>query len=360
MQRNTRNMLIAGSVAVAVLLGSGLATYLLGGDGTVTEDVPRVDLDKRPLRSYEPTEKFRLNWGKGPRDVWVDEHFFGATLDTFSVDDRGRILIADHPEWHVGARVRRFAADGRLERTWLTPAGSIFFEFFGNGIMYVTASGGGPSESVWLVSEDRSTVASFPVPPKLNSTSLFRTGDVLVVTTEVAELASDPDRTRIRPMAVPVVLLTKEGPEPAPVQTAEAGAGPETTGGMYKRLVEANGWFVSADSTQTITLSDGRAVRIPGLAAPLGVDGDTVWMQMRVAKAPETHVERPGWPMGLANEVEVIAGRVDGRFEARVIAPWSPYLLDAKRRFLVTKGAFWALTADRRGVSLLKYGPVER
>jgi len=115
---------------------------------------------------------------------------------------------------------------------------------------------------------------------------------------------------------------------------------------------------VGADATQTITLSDGRAVQVPGLATPIGVDGDLVWMHMRTTQAPETHVERPGWPMGVSDDIEVIGGHADGRFETRIVAPWSPYLMDAKRRLLVTKGGLWAITADRRGVALLKYTAV--
>jgi len=112
MQKRTRNILIAGAVAIAVLLGSGLATYLLGDAAQETSGIPRVDPEKKPLQRYESTEMLRLKWGNGPRDVWVDDDFFGCTLDTFSVDDEGRVLIADHPEWHIGARVRRFSPMG--------------------------------------------------------------------------------------------------------------------------------------------------------------------------------------------------------------------------------------------------------
>jgi hypothetical protein len=360
---STRKTMLAGALSLLVLLGIGLATYLLGG-GTAArppgDGVPRIDLSKSPVLSYEPTEALRLRWGRGRADAWVDTRWFGPTLDTFAIDDMGGPVIVDHPAWHQGARVRRFARDGRLERTWLTQPGSVFFEPFGTGIMFVTAPGKGGTERVRLVSEDGSVRRSFPVPAGVNSTALFRVGDLLGVTSEVPQVSNDPNGLRIESRFFPVVLLTPQGPESAPVQTGEGGYRADTEGRIYQRVVESSAWAVQADSTQTVTLADGRALRLPGLATPVGVDRDVVWMVMPQVTAPDTVIERPGWPMGRSGEVEVIAARVDGTYLARVIVPWSPLLGDVKRRLYVTRDTLWVLSGDREGVSLLRYRAARR
>lgn len=354
-------MLIAGTLSIVALIGVGLATYLLGGGEDGADDaggVPRVDFEQEPERSYEPTEVLRLAWGAGESDLWPEPATTGSTLDGFAVTDDGGVMIADHPAWHVGARVRVFSPAGLLERTWLTPSGSVFFQPFGTGIMYVIAKQGGPQEHVEMMSEDGSVVTSFPVPPEVNSASLFMTGDLIVVTSEVAQLADDPKAMRIEPSAYPVVRLRPDGlsaiSDPAPFP----GAGADVAGATYERLVESDAWIVTPDSTQTVTIDDGRTLRIPAVSTPFGVDGDIVWMVMPRATATDTRVDRAGWPYGVSTEAEILAARMDGTFVAREVVPWSPLLQDAQRRLLVTRGAFWLLDADAEGMTVSRYEAV--
>lgn len=363
MDSRTRKVVVAVVIALAALGGVGIANYFLAGDrggpdGDAT--IPMIGFDEPPTRSYEPTEILRLGWGEGPREIWVDREWFGATLEGFAITQGGGILLADHPKWHIGARVRRFSRAGELERTWLTPAGSVFFEPFGTGIMYVSARGGGPNEHVHLVSEDGSVEASFPVPPGVDSTSLFRAGDALYVTHEEADLAQDPEALRLEPEVVRIVQLAPDGPIAAPAQALSPGAGADTDGELFGRLVESDSWVVHQGSTQTVTVRDGRALRVPGTALPFGVDGSLVWMVMPRAKAPDSRVDRPAWPYGTSPEAEVIAADLDGTLVARLVVPWSPLLPDGQRRLLVTRGALWLLRADTEGIALVRYTAVDR
>lgn len=362
MERRTFRVLVVGALSVAALIGIGLATYLLGGDAPAEQAgaVPQIDFETGPERSFEPTEVLRLAWGEGDTEIWPDPATVGATIDGFAVTDEGDMVVADHPSWHVGARVRRFSSDGVLERTWLTPSGSVFFQPFGTGIMYVTAKQGGPQEHVELMSEDGSVVTSFPIPPEINSAALYRAGDFIVVTSDVAQLADQPKAMRIEPLAYPVVALQTDGPIAVPDPQPSPGAGADTAGGPYQRLLESDSWLVTPDSTQTVTLADGRAVRIPGVSTVVGVDGEVVWMVMPRTTATDTRLERAGWPYGVSAEAEVMATRVDGTFVAREIVPWTPLLQDAHPRLFVRRDALWLLNADPDGLSVVRYEAVER
>ncbi len=361
MDRRTVRGIVIGSAAIAALLGAGFATYLFGGAGKPPPElVPQVDLSQPPALDLEPTVVLRLPWGTGDGDVWADPEGSGSTVGRLAVTPDGRILLADHPGWHVGARVRRFSPEGKLEATWMTPPGSTLFEPFGNGIMYVTARGESMSETLRLLSEDGSVEASFPIPAEVNSANLFRAEDRLFVTSEIFMFDDVPAAMRFEPQAVPIVELLAEGPAPVEEQVAVVGAGADTAGRMYRRLLEEDGFNPTEDSTHTITWPDGSMLRVPGMSTPLGVDGDVVWVVMPRSFAPEVAVGRAGWPYALVPEAEVIAASHTGRLIAREIVPWSVFLPDLLPRARVAAGALWLLDADAEGVTVLRYGEVKR
>lgn len=362
MELKVRRTIIAGVLSIAALIGVGFATYMFGGSAEDAGDtaVPFVEFSEPPLKEFVPDVVLRLGWGEGPGEVWADPDWLGSTVDAFAVTEAGEILIVDHPEWHAGARVRRFTASGRVDATWLTPPGSVLFEPFGNGIMFVTAKAGGPSEQLSLVSEDGSVEASFALPPGVNSTSLFRAENRLFVTMEIAQVAQDPAYLRIEPKAVPIVDLTYGGPVASPPAEPIPGAGADTAGRMFHRLIEGDSYSVRPDSTHTVTSSDGATLRLPGLAVPFGVDDGVVWMVLPRATAPETYIDRPGWPYARMPEAEVLAARMDGTLLVRMVVPWSTLLADEQRHLYLTKGALWVLDADTDGISVLRYEEVER
>lgn len=357
--RRRRISWLAGVIAVAALLGVGFATYVLGGRGEqrAVPAVPMVDAQKAPKRGYELTEALRLAWGRGPRDVWVDESWFGSTFESFAVDSRGRILVADHPKWHVGARVRRFSAEGRLERTWLTPSGSTFFEPSGDGIMYVLARGEGSSERVVFVREDGSAEGTFGVPPAVNSTALLRAGALVGVTNQVPDVTLADRTMRIEEGFFGVARVTTSGPV-ASAGGNVAAFGVDTSGRLYARLRRVDGFTLDAPTVQTLTLVGGRRLRLPDRATPIGVDGDTVWFAMPVSTGPNDRLDRPGWPLGAAPDAEVLAARTDGTLQLRAIVPWSPRLANSQRRLFVTPGTLWVADADSRGVVVRRYKAV--
>ena len=354
---------IAGVLAVVALLGVGFGTVIFGDvfDDAERpgqrETTPTIDVVAQPEASFEPTEVLRLRWGKGPRDVWVQPENVGSTFESFSIDEAGRILIADHPKWHVGARVRRFAPDGKLERTWLTPSGSVFFEPLGDGVMYVLSRGAGPSEQIVVWGEEGSVLATFALAPEMNSTGLLRTGDVIGVNASVPELTQST--VHYRETFTPVLQL---GMTEATLlqQVAVPGYGVDTSGSLYVRDRLSQGLGEGAPTGQTVALSDGRALRIPDDATPIGVDGDTVWLVMPPYEGPDDRVERAGWPLGAGLYVEVLAGRVDGTAVGRVLVPWSPQLAFARRRFFLSEGGLWQVVADTEGLSVRRYSEVGR
>lgn len=363
MERVTIQRIATGVIALALLLGIGLLTYLYGGQGETPADgsgPTGVAFEETPVRDYVREEVLRLGYGDGEAEIWVDEDRNGSTLETFRVMDDGRVMVADHPTWHVGARVRRFTAAGELERTWLTPPGSLFFEPFGTGIMFVTARGGASTEHVWLMSEDGSVVESFPADPAINSTALVRVDDALCLRTEAALLGEGAVKVHIEPQLHPVVLLTADGPVQHPGATPGSGYDVDTSGKVFTWLVESAEWDISSESTNVVATPEGDELRLPGLAVPVGVDGDDVWMTMPPQSASLERVEVAGWPLGTSHETEVLVAGLDGEYRARIIAPYSPLIPGTRRRFQLTADAFWVMTADTEGVSLLRYTEVTR
>lgn len=360
--KNRRTIWIAGVLSLVALLGVGFLTYFFGGSGKPAsgDAVPVIALDKAPLKSYAPTEVLRLRWGRGARDVWVDEKTgWGSTFETFALDDKGRIYIADHPAWHVGARVRRFSANGALEKTWLTPSGSVYFEPLGEGIMFVLARGEGAStEQIIVMRENGSVEGTYAVPAGVNSTALVRAGDTVGVTIQVPDVMLTSQTMRIEERFFPIFRLGTGKPVPV-TPSPVPGYGVDTDGHLYVRVRAVKGYTLDDATEQKVELGSGKTVRLPDRSTPVGVNGDTLWFTMPLGRGPDERIERAGWPLGDESEIELLAGRADGTAVARLLVPYPQRLYNARRRLFVTRDAVWSVTADAQGIAIRRYKAVD-
>lgn len=345
---------MTGVLSIAALLGVGLATYYLGGTSDSSEGgMPRVDSESTAVGSYGYEEVLRLERGAGDRQIWFSEDG-QLGLEALSVDQQGRMFIADHPPGVVG-RVRRFGPDGVLQATWETPAGSTLYTPDGDGLLYVLSKAIFPTETIVRVNELGSVEATYAVPARYNSTSVLRVGDDLGITINVAMVDTQAGITLLEDTFLPIVSNGAPLTEIEVRELSRPGWSVDGEGRLVARRSEIDGVRRSDPTTQTVTFADGARLQVPGHSHVLGISSDAVWLIPEYLMASEWAIERPGWPVGALPQAEVLAAEKDGSLRQRLVVPWSPQLAYTTTRACVAAGDLWLAVADKKGVTIRRY-----
>ncbi len=351
--RRYRGVLI-GALSIVVLLGVGLATYFLGDTfSESTEGIPRVDAESIDAASHGYEEVLRFERGAGEREIWFSEDG-QMGLESLSVDQQGRIFIADHPPGVVG-RVRRFGPDGALQATWETPAGSTLYTPDGDGLLYVLSKAIFSTETLVRVREDGSIEATYAIPARYNSTSVLRTGADLGITISVAMVDTGAGLTVLEDTFLPIVRDDTVLSELEIRQLSRPGWSVDETGRLVARRSEIAGVRRSDPTTQTVTFGDGSILQVPGHAQVLGISDDAVWLIPELGYVSEWATLRPGWPAGALPQAEVLVAEKDGSLRQRLIVPWSPQLAYSMNRVVIAGGDLWLAVADETGMTIRRY-----
>lgn len=351
-----RTALIIG-VAVLAVVGIGFANYFLRLSGTTEDEGTqsvRAAIEQPDVLALAPTEVMRLAFDESATDEAARVGIAPATEALLVTEDR--VYIVDHPEWHVGSRVRWFTREGEFLSQYLAPSGSTLFTAAPDGFAYVLAKGDAPSETVVLVSGDASSETTLAVPLQINSGGLsFLDGEVYV-TAQAGTTDLQAQTVDSRPVLVPV---TVEGRQATDTQASEGVLEywlRHESGETYAQLFHADGLSAGATVTQTVTRgSDGVELEVPASATCLGVtkSGDLV-----LGFPP---VDIPGTARPLAGVVaaeepysEIAVVGFDGVTRSLSVLPTRRPVYPL-RLFAVDGDGFWTLAELNGTVRVLHY-----
>ena len=324
-----RTALVAIAV-VLVLLGVGVATYLMGPGGPPeAEDglTAQASLADPTALSFQPESVLTVRL-EGP-------------LETVFTGEGG-LYVVDHPQWHVGARVRWFAGDGTALGEYLAPGGSTLFGPDGAGFHYVVAKLGGPSETAVVVAGDGSAETSYTVPLGLNSGALVRFGDTLYARAQSSTFDQETQRVGFTDVLVPVA----EGGFPVPESEADPIEAYTigVDGVAYGRIRSSEPGGGRESVRQFVTrASDGARLEVPSLAVIVGADaqGRVVFvLGPRVLAGAQAPL--PGWVTPVEPFAKVYVVGMDGVTEAAAILPADTRPYPARTLALTDEGFTFA------------------
>lgn len=362
MQARHTTWVTVALVAVALILGVGVATFFLGADeGTVPEaatDYVDLDLGTTAGSSAAVEELFYLPWGSGPADASRKGETVAVSTIEAVFSSGGLVFIVDHPEGVMGARVRWFSPDGELVGTTLAPSGSTFFRPHAGGFNYVVAKSGGRSETAVIVDVRASTETTYAIPLQLNSGGLVYSDGTLYASVTPSDVDFEAEVIYSREVIVPVAI---DGVSVSDA-TADAGAleswGFGLDGRAYSTRTQVMGLDVSS-SDVIITVTSGEdSVRVPRRYRLLGVGPDSrVYLRTMPGEAI---VERPvqlsaGWTSASETFDEVLVVTLDGTIDSCITLPYSSVLVryDGTLPMSLSEDGLHTLKADEGGVTVV-------
>ena len=359
-----RQLLLWVGMPVLVIL-VGMLTYLLGGPGakqeteTDTADTPTLALSTAdPQITFAPRELFALTWGDD--GVAVAGEPQASTLEAVFEGTSGHTFVVDHPEWHIGARVRRYDdRTGEVVAEHLAPSGSLFFTAEGEGFKYVIAKQSKPYETAVVVDGEGSIEATYAIPLELNSGGLTSSGGTLYAEGESTTL--DPDTGYVERISV-LVPVAVDG-----VQVDDATAGAQIFAAWRPSGLDA---FLTREiffdpseeaedeSGQLLGLTNRDApLEIPAEAAPMGIDADgRVWIVID-ARPIDANLDRPvaGWPARAQASRKIVVGSWEGEALADLQLPVSTWVQDARQLATLGPNGLTAAIAGYDGVRIVRY-----
>lgn len=344
--------------AIAFVVGIGVATYLFSGLLTPKKtSVPATRLryvTAPKAGGFTHAQVLRLAWGKGETDLWPKQPDQGQSLEAMFVGDGG-IYIVDHPATHNGARVRRFSADGRLEKTVLTPPGStLFTPRRSGGFMYDLSKSSSPAEQVVLVDSDGNRVATYTVPLDVNAGGLIEHGDRLYAVG--VESSQDPLKQTLseRDSLVPIMVGGKQVTDAEARNNVVQGGLLGLDGKIYRRQRDQKGGASAVDE-QKIAPQGARAVVLPGTATPVGVDVKSRLYLLLAPRAISVDSLVPEWPATYEYQQELLVVKPDGRIDAALVVPNAAELRKTRMRMFLDASGLYVPDADARGVTIWRY-----
>lgn len=359
--RHTRWVTVA-LVAVALILGVGVATFFLGtDDGAAPETAAEyVDLDLGTAAGSSATmeEPLYLPWGSGPTDASRKGEVVAISTIEAVFSSGGLVFIVDHPEGVVGARVRWFSQDGVLAGTTVAPSGSTFFRPHEGGFNYVVAKSGGRSETAVIFDVGTSTETTYAVPLQLNSGGLVYSDGTLYASATPSDVDFEAEVIYSREVIVPVAI---DG-VPVGDATADAGAlelwGFGLDGRAYSTRTQVMGLDVSSSDVITTVTSGEDSVRVPRRYRLLGVGPDSrVYLRTMPGEAI---VERPAqlsaaWTSATEPFDEVLVVTLDGTIDSCITLPYSSMLVryDGTAPMSLCEDGLYTLRADEGGVTVV-------
>jgi len=363
--QRTKRLLLWALLPLAVFI-VGVINYLSGGLGEQPPEqqpVTRLDYASPAMdRTYRSDTVLRLPWGDGESSVALSTDGDGlpiSTLESVIAEPDGSFLLVDHPGRHIGARARRYAADGTLLETVMTQPASTLFTSVGGRLAYVVAKQSGPSET--LVIRDGSIETTWAVPLSLNSGAILAVGDDVWVTALNSEFDAEAMIVRATDVSVPVVI---DGRQATDDEAAEAATDTWSVVGERaygrRRLIEGNG--EKARITQTITrIADEVELEVPGRSTAVGFDDEgLVYVWTAPVEFSDRTRELPATLQSAENVDEVLVGTFGGTIVGRIIIPGSTPTVGGWLRLSVSRdGSVLAAVSGPEGVRIVRYTVVD-
>lgn len=359
----TRSVIVV-LVAIALVLGAGVATFFLGGrqqqEPQTTGEPIQLDLTTVQGSQAPAVEVVRLPWGTGPADASRKGDPVRRSTIEAVFSSEGFVFVVDHPEDVYGARVRWFSSDGQLAGARLAPGGSKNFGPYDGGYCYVIAKTVGPSETAVLADIARSSETTFVIPLQLNTGGLFASGDTLYASVAPSDVDFENETISMRFALVPVAIDgVQVDDEAADTGVAELwGFGFDGEG--YSSTTRVLGLDVSSSDMITTVGSGDRSVRIPRRYRLLGATADSV---VYLGTMPqEATVDRPvqaaaAWIAEREPFDEVLAVSLDGTIRANITLPYSRAAAryDGTLPVSLSEDGLYTIRADEGGVTVVRY-----
>lgn len=349
-------------LAVAAILGVGVATYFLGRPSTTDEapDEEYVQLDLSTVSGSDaPAEQvLYLPWGDGPAEASRKGSPVRRSTIEAVFGSEGYTFVVDHPEGVFGARVRWFSAEGALVGTRLAPGGSKAFRPHPGGYNYVIAKTAGPSEVAVIVDVASSTETTFTIPLNLNTGGLDWAGDTLYASIAPSDVSFENEVMYLRHALVPVAVGGVQVDDAA----ADAGVvdawGFGMDGKPYTSTMKVLGLSVTGSEIVNLVGSGDRLVRVPRKYRLLGVTADSKVCLSTLP--PEPSFERPvqaapAWIAEREPYDEVIVMSLDGTIVDSIVFPYSSVVAryDATLPMSLSADGLYTLRADEGGVAVV-------
>ncbi|MDH4140825.1 MAG: hypothetical protein OEV43_09680, partial [Coriobacteriia bacterium] len=273
MARASRSRYIVVTFVLAVIvLGTGVATYLLGGSPAGEESsavlAPQATADFEDVRLL-------LHLDRGPEDQGVtayEDTDFLSVESVFVSDEY--VFVADRVSGYAGSRVRWFDLEGGLRGSYSAPLGSTLFAPTDGGFSYVIAKSGGDgeSETAVLVSVGDGLETAYKIPLQVNSGAVWETHDAVYARIDVSEVDPETYHTTMTSRLVPVARAGAQlGDEDASTGTFD-GWGFGLDGTAYTRAYSIAAGEVGTHDQTVGVPDDGFSLSVPTAGQLIGAD----------------------------------------------------------------------------------------
>lgn len=355
--------LVIALAAVALLLGVGVLTFLLGPirDTEPSSGPADVELDLTTVRgSSAPTEDvLRLPWGAGPTEASrKGDPVTVSTIEAVFSSD-GFTFVVDHPADVYGARVRWFSADGALTGSWIAPPGSTLFRPQPGGFNFVSAKSGGRSETAVIYDIGTSTETTYTIPLQVNSGGLFWSGDTLYAQITPSQVDFE-EQTLVSSYAlVPVAIGGVQVEDAAADAAALEIWGFGADGKQYISETHVDGLDIMTSPVTAIVGSGDRRIRVPQRYRLLGVDSASRLYLSTLPELPDPaeRIAQTAAVWSSAHEPfdEVLVINLDGTIHSTIILPYSSAIAryDGTVPVSLSEDGIYSLRADEGGVTVV-------